>query len=328
MKPRIFIGSSSEGLDVANKVKAHLSDFAECVIWNEDVFSFNQSYFDTLLKIINFYDYGILVATSDDFTESREKAFEAPRDNVIFEFGLFLGRLGKNRVFFLREETSKLPSDLLGISLPSFPEKNGKKKNDAIEKACVRIIKELGYRKDTFDLGILPSLPLAYGYYENFVKHTGEALFKRLGKKIKVTIGDKENEKTMEIVLKDFKLSLLIPDELKGDVKEDVLAAKFERGWEQIRISTDLTGKSRSYSLYVSNDSVINEHLELFDVPTTLNALNMTIGLYIQSGSYGKGHFEQLLERREMAAFKQVIDYEVSRNGRLRKKVITEIVDI
>ena len=50
---------------------------------------------DSLLKAGSMFDFGILVATKDDKTKSRDKGFETPRDNVIFEFGLFMGRLGE-----------------------------------------------------------------------------------------------------------------------------------------------------------------------------------------------------------------------------------------
>lgn len=61
-----------------------------------------------------------MIATKDDFTASRDDIFETVRDNVVFRLGLFLGRLGTNRAFVLQERILKLPSDLLGITIPRF----------------------------------------------------------------------------------------------------------------------------------------------------------------------------------------------------------------
>src|SRR5688572_5921484 len=96
-KPRVFIGSSSEGLTIARAIKKELSAIAEVEIWDEDVFIVNKSYLETLIEIPNLYDFAILVATKDDQLEKREKFSKVPRDNVIFEFGLFLGRLSRNK---------------------------------------------------------------------------------------------------------------------------------------------------------------------------------------------------------------------------------------
>ena len=51
-------------------------------------------------------------------TESRGKPWPVPRDNVIFELGLFMGRLGKERAILMepRDEDVKLPSDLAGVT--------------------------------------------------------------------------------------------------------------------------------------------------------------------------------------------------------------------
>ena len=90
MKTRIFIGSSSEGLSVAQYVKHRLiqADF-EAYLWTDDIFKANNSVLETLLKEASLFDFGILVATKDDYTKKREKEFQTPRDNIIFEYGIF-----------------------------------------------------------------------------------------------------------------------------------------------------------------------------------------------------------------------------------------------
>jgi predicted nucleotide-binding protein len=55
-----------------------------------------------------------MVATKDDFLNSRGTEFDSARDNVVFEYGLFLGRVGPGRAFVIQEEGTKIPSDLYG----------------------------------------------------------------------------------------------------------------------------------------------------------------------------------------------------------------------
>ena len=58
----------------------------------------------------------------DDTTTIRGTAIPAVRDNVIFELGLFMGRLGRNRCFLVypRNERPNLPSDLSGIVMVDY----------------------------------------------------------------------------------------------------------------------------------------------------------------------------------------------------------------
>ena len=97
MKPRLFIGSSSEGLKTAHYIQKQLAEITECKIWNEGVFGLNESYFETLIKIPNLYDFALLIVTKDDRTKSGDKLFDAPRDNIVFEFGLFFGETASQK---------------------------------------------------------------------------------------------------------------------------------------------------------------------------------------------------------------------------------------
>lgn len=149
MKPRIFIGSSKEGLYVAEYVKQYFNADYECVIWNDDVFKYNKSFLETLLNSASLFDFGFLIFTKDDLALVRDEVFEEARDNVLFEYGLFLGRLGVERAFILAEEGVKLPSDFLGITLAQVTTATvlgGKK-----EVVAGKFDKELGKMKKLID---------------------------------------------------------------------------------------------------------------------------------------------------------------------------------
>jgi len=91
LKPKIFIGSSSPGYFVAEKVKDNLSSVADCVLWKDPlVWEPNRSTFDNLLRIAGFFDFGVFIATVDDLTWTGDAWVMEPRDNVILEMAMFL----------------------------------------------------------------------------------------------------------------------------------------------------------------------------------------------------------------------------------------------
>src|SRR5436190_22238957 len=111
-KPTAFIGSSSEGLDVARVICEHLEHDAEFTMWNEDFFKTGSTFIETLVGAVSRFDFAILVLTPDDLVQSRDEPNFGPRDNAIFELGLFMGRLGRERTFAVHQrEGVKMPTD-------------------------------------------------------------------------------------------------------------------------------------------------------------------------------------------------------------------------
>ncbi|HWF47317.1 MAG TPA: nucleotide-binding protein [Bryobacteraceae bacterium] len=121
-KPSLFIGSSTEGLDFARAVRTSLSDVAETTLWNDGVFSLGRTFIESLIAAVSRFDFAALVLTPDDQMVVRNDETLGPRDNIIFELGLFMGRLGRERTFIVRPESGplKIPSDLAGISVATF----------------------------------------------------------------------------------------------------------------------------------------------------------------------------------------------------------------
>jgi hypothetical protein len=79
------------------------------------------------------FDFAILILTPDDAVTSRDAESFGPRDNVIFELGLFIGTLGRSRTFLLHQADSalKIPSDLAGVTTGAFawPRDDGSRKS-------------------------------------------------------------------------------------------------------------------------------------------------------------------------------------------------------
>ncbi|EKO3519504.1 nucleotide-binding protein [Vibrio fluvialis] len=118
VKPKIFIGSSVEGLSVAYAIQQNLTHDAEPTVWDQGIFDLSKTTMESLTKAVDESDVGVFVFSPDDVTKMRGSDHNTVRDNVIFEFGLFTGKLGRDRVFFVRPDGHDLhlPTDLLGIT--------------------------------------------------------------------------------------------------------------------------------------------------------------------------------------------------------------------
>jgi hypothetical protein len=123
MKPTLFVGSSSESLDVAYAAQRNLEDVSEVVVWTQGIFELTKSYLESLLEALDDTEFGLFILGADDLIRIRGTEMPTARDNVIFELGLFIGRLGRDRTFILMPKRSAdfhLPSDLLGVSTATF----------------------------------------------------------------------------------------------------------------------------------------------------------------------------------------------------------------
>lgn len=122
-KPTMFIGSSSgKGQRIAEMIKQLLADDVDCTVWHQGVFGLSGGTLETLDAAVDDYDFATLVLTPDDLLEQREIAGRGPRDNVLFELGLFMGALGRKRTFIVHPRTKLLllPTDLAGITTATF----------------------------------------------------------------------------------------------------------------------------------------------------------------------------------------------------------------
>lgn len=122
-KPRIFLGSSGKQAKLLQALTRGLSDVAEVVPWTT---SFNPGVntLDRLLELTREVDFAAFIFAQDDWTaaDTTGSAQASPRDNVVFEAGLFGGVLGMRRTFILHANGSKLPSDLLGLTSVRYDE--------------------------------------------------------------------------------------------------------------------------------------------------------------------------------------------------------------
>jgi hypothetical protein len=121
-KPRIFLGSSAQQKKLLQALTRGLEDVARVEPW---MTSFNPgtTALERLLELTHEVDFAAFVFAQDDWTANSPLASPlpgsgqaSPRDNVVFEAGLFGGALGMRRTFILHASGSKLPTDLLGLT--------------------------------------------------------------------------------------------------------------------------------------------------------------------------------------------------------------------
>src|SRR5215510_9958430 len=120
MKPRIFLGSSGQQEKLLEAITRGLHDIADVEPWTT-VFNPGVSTLDRLVELTREVDFAAFVFAQDDWTTKSGTIDAAdgqasPRDNVVFEAGLFGGALGMRRTFILHANGAKLPTDLLGLT--------------------------------------------------------------------------------------------------------------------------------------------------------------------------------------------------------------------
>ena len=151
MRPKIFIGSSTENLATARTIQDQLYDDSEPSVWKCGIFKLSEYPLNSLIDKLQNSDFGVFVFSPDDIAIIRNQERQIVRDNIIFELGLFIGHLGKERSFIVSPisvDDSHLPTDLLGITHANYdPQRENIE--DALGPACNTIrkeIKELGLR--------------------------------------------------------------------------------------------------------------------------------------------------------------------------------------
>lgn len=126
---RIFIICSTEALSIAREIETLLEhDTFFVKIWTEGTFRASQYTLESLEEQLDKSDFAIAIAQPDDEITSRGLSQATPRDNVIFELGMFVGRLGRMRSILLepRGDEVHLPSDLKGLTTITYKPASGK----------------------------------------------------------------------------------------------------------------------------------------------------------------------------------------------------------
>ena len=149
-KPRIFLGSSGKQVKLVQALTRGLEDIAHVEPWTSS-FNPGTTTLERLLELTHEVDFAAFVFARDDWTSTGaaaspppESAQASPRDNVVFEAGLFGGTLGMRRTFILHASGSKLPTDLLGLTCIRYDEAATATEMRAVNQKLRKAIEDSG----------------------------------------------------------------------------------------------------------------------------------------------------------------------------------------
>jgi hypothetical protein len=145
-KPRIFLGSSTGQAKLLEEVARGLDGVADCELWMT-TFNPGTTTLGRLIELTREVDFAAFVFAQDDWTAVNAAAAPpsgsgqaSPRDNVVFEAGLFGGVLGLRRTFILHASGAKLPTDLLGLTCVRY---DGSAAGEETQSICEKLARAI-----------------------------------------------------------------------------------------------------------------------------------------------------------------------------------------
>jgi hypothetical protein len=359
-KPSVFIGSVSESIWIAEQAQFYFDkEIFEVDAWHQGVFQLTKTSGGTannaeqLKNFTDIYDFAIFIFSPDDNLVSqyrkdklgKYKKALATRHNVVFEFGLFLGRIGAKRSFILFDDNSKdfiedfftdlkenindteeiIDDDVdnsnkfrlelyqyKGTDRQIESEEQRKKEFDyddfktQVEKIQKRMVKTFkGY-----DIGFLPSTSLAIGYYKNFLNIVIENIFDVVSNNISVSVQEKIDE---EPQIQEFVSHLTTCDDIQFKIVKpsSIGGADPDIIKSFLAKSTDryyLPGKSRGMGVNTRKHLSTKDQKKcvIYDIPTT-----MSISLDAVKMLNSNKDIIELLSEKERVNFMKVLKHKL-----------------
>lgn len=183
-KPRLFIASSVESLEIAEAINVNLDHDLEVTIWKNGTFELSSTSIDDLVKKSSSVDFALFIFTPDDLSLIRKQEKHVVRDNVLFELGLFIGAIGKDRSFIIKPRgvDLHLPTDLLGMNPVDYDiNRSDGDLVSATNRACSLIKKEITNKGILNHIGSIPNIkvkanPESLTISENDLKFLSECI--------------------------------------------------------------------------------------------------------------------------------------------------------
>ena len=152
-KPRIFLGSSGKQATLLQALTSGLEDVADVEPWTA-TFNPGTTTLGRLVELTREVDFAAFVFAQDDWTSAEPVTPHAdgaagqasPRDNVVFEAGLFGGVLGMERTFILHANGAKLPTDLLGLTCVRYGNAAESVELETVNQKLRKAIEDAGRR--------------------------------------------------------------------------------------------------------------------------------------------------------------------------------------
>jgi predicted nucleotide-binding protein/nucleoside 2-deoxyribosyltransferase len=250
-KPKVFIGSSTEALEVADTLSELLEHDAEPNVWTQDVFRPGGGTLQALMDLKDETDFAVLIMSADDRIQSRGNEDIGPRDNVLFEFGVFMSALGSSRTFMLYNRTSppRIPSDLLGVTPLTY----GSRHDNNLKAALGPAASQLKRRLREYDAMVPQRKPIVYwcGPHTNHARNDeAMAFLKRHGITVKmpsIIVPDEagDREQSSKVIRSICKSALVQSDYVVVDLDTYGLDSAWEIGFAD-SIKKRVIGVSRN----------------------------------------------------------------------------------
>ncbi|HEX4824402.1 MAG TPA: TIR domain-containing protein [Candidatus Polarisedimenticolaceae bacterium] len=138
--PRLFIGSSTESVPLAEAIQANLAGSIVSTVWNQGAFRPGGTLIDVLERKLKEFDYAVLLLTPEAPAGQAGQQRNVPAGNLLVEAGLFLAHLGHDRTFLICPDSGiELPSDLAGLIFATFPQHTNGNARAVLAPACAEI---------------------------------------------------------------------------------------------------------------------------------------------------------------------------------------------
>ena len=307
-KPTLFIGSSSESKEIGKMISKKMSRFTKVSMWDEGVFKPGEQYMESLRRQLLLSDFALLIVYPDDKRVKRKKSGYVTRDNVILELGMFMGALNLHRGFYLvvsiiknkKKITPETPSDLEGLTrfdliITNEKKKDTLKKNEnAINKFTEKLKKTINENHSIVSVDLLPSTPLAIGYFNNLVA----PVCKTLSEKSNFTL----NKKKYNLRENGFDFVIALPANNEASHQG---FEKFVKDYKLKNIQIRFK-KSRKFSIMVGQNPK-NGKIKFYDFPTTLLSAMKAVDLAKPSRTTNKEI--KMMKNREIDNFEKTLSF-------------------
>jgi hypothetical protein len=213
--------------------------------------------------------------------------------------------MGRDKSFLLVEEGIKLPSDFNGIYMPRF----NKLDDSSINSACDEYLNKIEEHYRLGHLSLYPTTALAIGYYKNFITGLVESA------------QDAEVLEIEGVKYSDFKLKVVVPEDLKGMIREKAAQFYKRHGFVENAMKT----KYRKHPAWFKLDPKQAPVAVLYDMPSTLTGIDDAIEMILQKGFQGRTKMQEVIEQRELNNFRRVLQMQIDRSPFAQATV--EIID-
>lgn len=229
-------------------------------LWENGTFRINSNTLDSLMKSTLSCDFGLMIGTKDDEVRVGSEIKLQASENVIFELGLFMGRVGLTHSAFLVEKELKLMSDVDGITVQFFD-----KSVDSDYENAVKRIGEYFQNSPKLSVNFFPSATLAATYYRNLIFPVCQYVTRNNG----FEITDESGSITK---YKDCSIKIMIPEELNYDLNLQFQKIKNKQEYQDV--SFPYEGRKRFIHLEAKTK---DDKLIFIDLPTILSGINYSI---------------------------------------------------